>query len=1252
MTKASGYELVQRVLFHPNGGVQALIQLAQKQETDWLEFKAAIREPGDDKTKRADLAWHVARALIAMINTTGGAVMLGVDDRGDIIGLDASDPDGVITQEGMEAFIRTRIYPQLFPRTGKWNMSRGQWSTEVTRFEQQIEIRPFTVNGQSVLVVLAKPMETELLEVSHTDNQMQRHVVFVRRQGIGEVHEITSLREGQDYAKGRHVSREDLFALSAPFCGIPLRERRTVVDGRLISAGRVDGGFWELRIEVEDGQQKKCAKVIVPEYLAVSAEAASVVLDCLIQRQKESATQTTWEAHIKLINAREHHGTYVFPESLVGLQRNYPLLVVQPSFLINVTALVHFDYCPRNYLMDRYTQSSTNSSMMRGTIVHEVFGAMIKDPDDVPRMLETCRNGMQEQIPSLMMQGKNHEDHYEAIKPHLNALIPGIKTCIPPDEVAEYFVERFMINTDLGLKGKIDALLHLCNDHWRAIELKTAKPWDSKANDGHIFQVAAYQLLLAKSGLSPLDPPCVLYTGTNAELIQKGQKTLLPATMFNEVAFDAATAVRIMNLRNDVIRIEYTGMIPFNETESKCKGCIKTGRISLCASLNQFGLVGGDCHSSVLQSCLNENQVPTRVCEFFTRYNGALLRELQMLRIKHGELLQTPVEERKKQGRCLAVKQAEGTLGKGMLILHFSEQNKSEFREGDPCLLSDAEGPLGGNCLEVYLQDISKEEARITLPSNVPDLWFEPALLDANAPDSAYERNFAALYLLASSYKEPSHPLHALLNVLVDPSAVFEPNKAIQDSMRDGNDHHAKRLLPAQQQAVDLARGLGKLLLVQGPPGTGKTFTLARMVKALVEQGKNVLIATYTHRAADEVISKLAECRLDIPVRKLGRLEACATRNQNQCLEFLLSDEEVHGMAPPSNKEALMQQLDQVATHTNRVLTERAVYIGTTQAWLSGKYDNLLVKPDGNTSTSFDVVVVDEASQIILPNLVGVLRLAEKWILVGDHQQLPPVVSEDAAGILGKTLFEILAERFYDAPTQLVCLDVQHRMHKTIAEFIGQNFYNAKLTTASSCDQWSLPLSGDHILLDSKHRLVLINVNDDAERIKHLRYSEPEARWIAQRLKEVFQMGLPCIDKNGRPLIGVIAPFRAQVSLIRQYLEQELQQWGDAELWSQMVDTVDRFQGDEREIILFSLCMDRRDQEIPKPYRDARRINVALSRAKSKLCIIGDMEAMQMLPIFDKLGRYASGASHTWMPEDCKKILSHDKNRRNNDPIF
>jgi len=876
-----------------------------------------------------------------------------------------------------------------------------------------------------------------------------------------------------------------------------------------------------------------------------------------------------------------------------------------PSYMVNVSSLTHFDFCPRNYLMDRYSVPELHPAQIRGNLVHEVFEPLLKEPTDRSSLMQHFGESLRKQVPQMLMAGTDPEEVFEDSRHHLNTLFRGVNWLHGSEEIEEIFVERFFLDPELGLKGKIDALVKKKNGRWQAFELKTGKSWGRKANRGHAYQVSAYQLLLMRAGFTELDPPCVFYTGDGALRLRQGEPSLPPRATLKTVSFGVAEILEHVNLRNDLVRIDITGALDFNTNDNKCRACVRLKKAETCLDLHHIGLEGGETAAPSLAGGLVKESSTDPDRALFARLNEALLHEFRTLRCEHGRTLLAPLEERMERGRCVQVRTVGIDPERHILRLDFPAGNTAEIREGDPCLLSDAAGVLGSSVLEVWVASISKEGAAVRLPKGVREPWFEPRYLDANSPETAFARNFASLFQLWARDAVVRDNLAPLRRHLMGEDPQWPDNAPLE-----GADFASTglTLLPDQERAVACARGLEKMLLVQGPPGTGKTLTLACMVREIFATGKRVLVATYTHRASEEVMAKLQRLAPEVPVRKLGRVDATGARFADRCLDNILRESEPL-LAHAANGPDVVREVSAHAEDVKALLAEPGVYVGTVQTWISGTYDNLCRPSAGGFP--FDVAVVDEAAQIIAPAMIGVLRLAPRWILVGDHQQLPPVVLADAAQPLQRTLFESLAESLVDQPTRLVSLGVQHRMPPDLGNFISREFYAGELGSAAACADHALPGT------EGTPSVSLLHCPRDEED-RQARQFPREAEGIIETLKMALDSGLEVRDGAGRPRVGIIAPYRLQVAFLRRRAEEVLGFYGDGAFWEQVVDTVDRFQGDERDLIFLSLCLDPDTLHIPRIYRDARRVNVALSRARARLCVVGDLRAMAAVPVLER----------------------------------
>jgi|GEM_PF-1262268 len=930
---------------------------------------------------------------------------------------------------------------------------------------------------------------------------------------------------------------------------------------------------------------------------------------------------------VRFLNVEISGQNIVIPEpGKVALER-VPLIVLEPHWLINVTALTHFDYCPRNYFISRYQLQPKNAAMLRGTFVHEVFDHILENPDDTDSLLNETASVLGTHGLDMHMIGTDPDSMYEEAKYHLNGLLKGTRAQ-KDDALADItaiYPERYIINPDLGLKGKIDVIAEKENGSKQAIELKTGKPWGGNARAGDEFQVRAYHLMMLFKGESKLDDPMVVYSGEIAKKLKDDDPVGEDWTkfMFLQVYFDVESAMHIMDLRNQLVAADYLHRMSFESNERKCKGCAKTGKDRNCSRLHDLGVHGGVTKSSAVQSLdiiAGESVFPVseRLVSWFNSHNNAIAAEHAAVKEELGTFISLPPDQRAESGKSLQVMAAGNVDAQGLLKLSCSGANTSEFREGDPCLLSDSAGPVRGECLEVYIANVDQASITVRVPSGVRRLWFTPHYLDANATETHFENNFGALYDFLDDRSPNSEVLTPLRHILLEGVAELPANDL--DVELPELPPAEPQLLPAQEKAVRAACGLKQVLLVQGPPGSGKTYTVARMIQALHAQGKRILVATYTHRASDELMKKLRDHAPDVGFIKLGRSEAVAHDLSRYTLEELLENNEGN-REPGSEGGAILDTATEKFEQIESSLKQHNVFIATTHAWTSAAYDGLANASSGDSH--FDVAIVDEASQVILPQMLGTLRLAKKWILVGDHRQLPPVLKSEEAAPLSRTLFEMLHDDVARQESTHILLSVQHRMPRILSNFISNMFYDGELETTKDDLRLEVNSTGKFAAaLSDEHKIVLIHAPADASEM--MRTSKREMRVVRRIVRELRESGFPLMKQDGTARIGIIAPYRAQVALIRRMLEGELH---DTDLAQKMVDTVDRFQGDERDMILLSTCFRPEDTSVPLLYRDERRLNVALSRARAKLIVIGDFRLAHAIPGFESLITYTKQQS-------------------------
>ena len=425
-------------------------------------------------------------------------------------------------------------------------------------------------------------------------------------------------------------------------------------------------------------------------------------------------------------------------------------------------------------------------------------------------------------------------------------------------------------------------------------------------------------------------------------------------------------------------------------------------------------------------------------------------------------------------------------------------------------------------------------------------------------------------------------------------------------------------LSPSQLRALRCILGLkpGEILLVQGPPGTGKTALIAEVARQLLfrhlwdptdpEEPRPVLILANTHRAADEAVLKLVgACPEVAPYivrvgRVLGGMEAavaaCVLAERVGLREAVRAG---------SDLEARLKN----CLFRGAVLHRHAgIFVATLAAAAAPELQGL----------TFRHVIVDEAGQATEPATLQALRrlpagFAGDLVLVGDHCQLPPVVEATQAPPLTSaltagrgfksghslkvSLFERLAGRY---PQRLIRLVEQYRMAQPISDLVANTFYGGELRPAGSAVADQPPPTGfdRHILW-----VLTDGISGAAEQaagIEEARSNPYEAGLAARAVVRLVRNGLPP-DR-----VGVISPYRRQNTQIRQALADLAP--GLAE--QVRVDTVDRFQGGERDAVVISLAAANPQRNLGELLADWRRLNVAISRARRLVIIIGSRETL------------------------------------------
>ncbi|MEI6948930.1 AAA domain-containing protein [Paraflavisolibacter sp. H34] len=440
-------------------------------------------------------------------------------------------------------------------------------------------------------------------------------------------------------------------------------------------------------------------------------------------------------------------------------------------------------------------------------------------------------------------------------------------------------------------------------------------------------------------------------------------------------------------------------------------------------------------------------------------------------------------------------------------------------------------------------------------------------------------------------------------------------------------------LNPVQQAAVQKIISANELAIVHGPPGTGKTTTLVQAIKALAPEGQ-VLVVAPSNAAVDLLSERLSEQGLNVvrvgnPARVSERLSALTLdskmaahpamkeikRLKKQASEFRDMAHKYKrnfGKAEREQRKALFAEARSIAAQVE----QNEQYITSDLLSKAQVITATLVGANHYTvrHLKYTTVVIDEAGQALEPACWIPVLKAKKVVLAGDHCQLPPTVkSEDAArGGLSTTLLEKCVALH---PEAVVLLEEQYRMHEAIMSYSSSVFYDNQLKAHPSVGQ-RLLFAGDSPLEFIDTAGCGFEEKTEGTSISNAE----EAAFLGRHLAALVQQLEEAPGEKTLPDIAVISPYKHQVEVLKEQLRDApfVQRWGD----KLSVNTIDSFQGQERDIVYISMTRSNSDSVIGF-LSDIRRMNVAMTRAKKKLVVVGDSATLSQLPFYEGFIAYA-----------------------------
>lgn len=893
--------------------------------------------------------------------------------------------------------------------------------------------------------------------------------------------------------------------------------------------------------------------------------------------------------------------------------------VVEPDFLIDVTAIAE---CFKNdgtlpvlHLTRKYLPFQVSQPLLLGNIANFLLDELMHEPDLEFRQVFRKVFRLNPLAFSLIANRELREIMQKAQR-HFVHLRKVIKVDLAEQGInpENCYLEPTFYSEFHGIQGRLDILSRQPHKN-HIVELKSGKIFRPNVyglNVNHYTQTLLYDLMVRAAFGEGSDPQnYILYSG-----IDERQLRFAPVVK--------AQQLEALQLRNHLLGLEkqisQLGL-------SRQKSLIQQGDAL-------FGQLDPALHPTARGFVLRDLQDFTQVYrsmrqldkKYFLAYSGFIAREHRLAKIGLEEveqingqsaLWQDSFSEKQDRYDLLSHLRLTGNEARGeepLLYFARTEQTNelANFRTGDIAILYPFRGkeqrPLGNQLFKCTIVELSESGITVRLRSRqfndqifrTFSLW----CLEHDLLDSGFNDMYRSLY----HFVQQDQDRRDLLLGLRPPRPP-----------REGNLEIPEELTPEQQGIFQAILRSEDYFLLWGPPGTGKTSI---MLKHLVgywyhQTDEHLVLLAYTNRAVDEICA------------------AISSYAPGMHQSFLRIGSR-YSTAPEYRDRLLSQQTEALATREalRQLIKEHRIIVGTVAS--------LANKPELFRLKTFHRVLIDEASQILEPMLVGLLPHFQHFTLIGDHKQLPAVVAQspfdsqvrDEAlqeiGLLNlrNALFERLYKRCLASNWWWAYAQLSHqgRMHRDLMAFPNQAFYDGQLkilppeVSAHRQQIVELPVPVDAEessllrLIRTRRMVFLPTPSDNSSLTRKTNVHE------AQRIVELIQAYQQLYRSNNGPTvtIGIITPYRAQIAQIRQVLDQSPLQSLDI-----TIDTVERYQGGARDVIIISLCTNTMDQlramiSLSEEGVD-RKLNVALTRARQHLVLLGNPELLQHNEIYRQL---------------------------------